>query len=108
MEQTDIAEIHSPPGSDTQTSAVATVDIRSLTIADCAGVADRIRSELASNGKIVLTLAQCEEIDTAGAQLLAIIRCDEGIASRISIEGLSDVVSDLLALLGLSSLMTAH
>ncbi len=83
------------------------MDITCLTIAECTPVADQIRQHLLSSPRLQLNLANCEEIDTAGVQLLTILRCDEGVASRIMFDSPSETAMHAFNLLGLASLFTS-
>ncbi len=52
------------------------IAIESLTIAQCAAVADQIKHNLAQGLPTVLDLAHCQEADSAGIQLLVAIQSD--------------------------------
>jgi len=99
QDQTDTADAEhiAPP-------AVPCIDITCLTIAECTPVADQIRQHLLESPKLEVKLANCEEIDTAGVQLLTILRCDEGVASRLIFDTPSEAAKSAFSLLGLSSL----
>jgi len=95
------AEMQGAASSD---NATPCVDIACLTIAECTPVADQIRQALADAPKVFIRLSNCEELDTAGAQLLTILKCDEGVAGRLVFDTPSDTAKDVFSLLGLSSL----
>lgn len=86
--------------------AVPSIDITCLTIADCTPIADQIRQHLLASPKVELKLAHCEEIDTAGVQLLTILRCDEGVASRLIFDTPSETAQAAFSLLGLGALLS--
>ena len=87
-------------------SSIPCMDITCLTIAECTPVADQIRQHLLDSPKLEIKLANCEEIDTAGVQLLTILRCDEGVASRLIFDTPSETAQSAFSLLGLSALFS--
>ncbi len=91
-------------GAASDDKAPPCIDIACLTIAECTPVADQIRQALADAPKVFIRLSNCEELDTAGAQLLTILKCDEGVAGRLVFDAPSDTAKDVFSLLGLSSL----
>jgi len=82
------------------------IDIQCLTIAECTQVADQIRQHLLTSPKLRINLSVCEEIDTAGVQLLAILRCDESVSGRIIFDTPSEVAESAFSVLGLASLLS--
>ncbi len=57
--------------------------VTSLTISECGGLSDQIKSLLSAHSTISLDLQACEDIDTAGLQLLTILQLDPETTNRV-------------------------
>lgn len=80
---------------------VPCIELTCLTIAECTPVAEQIRSHLSQHPTIAISLSACEEIDTAGLQLLTILRCDDDIRDRIAFDQPHEAVVKGIQMLGL-------
>jgi ABC-type transporter Mla MlaB component len=89
--------------SQAQHSAV--LEVNCLTIAECALVADQLRTAMSRHPKVFMNLANCDEIDTAGMQLLTIIQNDGEVANRIRFVAPHEAVFAQAKRLGLSSFL---
>lgn len=103
--------LHEELQSETETGLVASrhtqVVLESLTIADCSALAEEIRQSLASNLAVVIDLGQCQEVDTAGLQLLVAIQNDPAVNLRVHWTKPSEVVAMKAARLGVQSWINA-
>lgn len=69
LQQEDTVELPAPSGA-------SSIALESLTIAQCASVADQIRQNLTQGLPTLLDLSQCLEADSAGIQLLVALQSD--------------------------------
>lgn len=83
------------------------VALDTLTIADCAALVDVIRQSLSAGISVVLDLRNCQEVDTAGMQLLVTIQNDPAVNLRVHWTRPSDVVAMKAARLGVQSWINA-
>ena len=83
------------------------VVLETLTIADCAGVVDEIRRSLNAGVAVRLELGNCQEVDTAGMQLLVTIQNDPAVNLRVHWTKPSEVVAMKAARLGVQSWINA-
>lgn len=91
--------------ADTLTEILPRIELTCLTIAECTPVAEQIREQLGHHARITVSLSNCEEIDTAGLQLLTILRCDEETRARIDFDQPHEAVIRGLQMLGLSRIV---
>jgi ABC-type transporter Mla MlaB component len=84
-------------------AGAAQITLPCLTIAECTAVADDIRQKLTQPGELFLDLSGCEDIDTAGIQLLTLLRMDDAVSSRVRFSELHEAVQKAAKCLGLSS-----
>jgi ABC-type transporter Mla MlaB component len=101
--------IETPPMADSspasQVDQSAVLEVGCLTIAECALVADQLRTAMSRHAKVFMNLAACEEIDTAGMQLLTIIQNDADVAHRIRFLAPHEAVFAQAKRLGLSNFL---
>jgi len=83
------------------------VVLETLTIADCAGVVEEIRKSLSVGAAVLLDIANCHEVDTAGMQLLVTIQNDPTVNLRVHWNKPSEMVSMKAERLGLKSWINA-
>jgi ABC-type transporter Mla MlaB component len=83
------------------------VALETLTIADCAGLVDEIRKSLSAGTAVRLDLANCQEVDTAGMQLLVTIQNDPAVNLRVHWNKPSEVIAMKAARLGMQSWINA-
>jgi ABC-type transporter Mla MlaB component len=69
LQQEGTVELPAPSGA-------SSIALESLTIAQCASVADQIRQNLTQGLPTLLDLSQCQEADSAGIQLLVALQSD--------------------------------
>lgn len=74
-----------------------------LTIGDCGPFYEKIKEAMAKGEKIQLDLSVCQEIDTAGLQLLAAIQIDPEVSLKVRWSEPSKPIKERAARLGLSS-----
>lgn len=84
-----------------------TIDLEALTIADCAPLYESIRQNLNDGHAVMLNIADCQDIDTAGIQLLAAIQNDPSVNLRVHWTKPSDLVAMKAQRLGLMSWINA-
>lgn len=99
------------PAFDTENAEVPSkqtqMSLESLTIADCAVLVGMIRQSLNAGISVVLDLSRCQEVDTAGMQLLVTIQNDPAVNLRVHLITPSEVVAMKAARLGLLSWINA-
>lgn len=78
-----------------------------LTIGDCGPLYEKIRESLDRGEKVHLNLSVCQEIDTAGLQLLTAINSDPEVSLKVDWNRPSQTVIDRAANVGLSSWIEA-
>lgn len=83
------------------------VVLDTLTIADCAALVDVIRQSLNAGISVVLDLSNCQEVDTAGVQLLVTLQNDPAVNLRVHWTKPSEVVAMKAARLGVQSWINA-
>jgi ABC-type transporter Mla MlaB component len=83
------------------------VALDTLTIADCAGLVEVIRQSLNQGISVVLDLSNCQEVDTAGMQMLVTIQNDPAVNLRVHWTKPSEVVAMKAARLGVQSWINA-
>lgn len=83
------------------------VELETLTIADCGALVELIRQSLGQGIPVRLDLSQCQEVDTAGMQLLVTIQNDPAVNLKIHWSKPSEVVAMKAARLGLQSWINA-
>ncbi|HEX4878313.1 MAG TPA: STAS domain-containing protein [Limnobacter sp.] len=83
------------------------LSVASLTIADCTALAENIRHALAEGSSVLLDLGDCQEVDTAGLQLLLIIQNDPDVNLRVHWSKPSETVAVKANKLGLMSWINA-
>ena len=83
------------------------VALETLTIADCSALVDVIRQSLNAGISVVLDLSNCQEIYTAGMQLLVTIQNDPAVNLRVHWTKPSEVVAMKAARLGVQSWINA-
>lgn len=83
------------------------VVLESLTIADCAGLVEVIRQSLSQGISVMLDLSNCQEVDTAGMQMLVTIQNDPAVNLRVHWTKPSEVVAMKAARLGVQSWINA-
>lgn len=97
--------------SEMENSVVASkhtqVALETLTIADCSALVDVIRQSLSAGISVVLDLSNCQEVDTAGVQLLVTIQNDPAVNLRVHWTKPSEVVAMKAARLGVQSWINA-
>ncbi|MCQ8897775.1 STAS domain-containing protein [Limnobacter humi] len=81
--------------------------LETLTIADCGGVFEAIKQKLTAGLTVLLDISQCQEIDTAGVQLLAAIQIDPAVNLKVHWTKPSELVSMKAQRLGLLSWINA-
>ncbi|HEY1058316.1 MAG TPA: STAS domain-containing protein [Limnobacter sp.] len=81
--------------------------LETLTIADCGGLFEAIKQKLTAGLSVLLDISQCQEIDTAGVQLLAAIQNDPAVNLKVHWTKPSEVVSMKAQRLGLLSWINA-
>jgi len=84
-----------------------TIDLEALTIADCASLYESIRSKLSAGLSLMLNISDCQDVDTAGLQLLAAIQNDPTVNLRVHWTKPSEVVAMKAQRLGLMSWINA-
>lgn len=95
--------------SDTQLLAENTTQtneawkLKSLTIADCGPLYERIKQGLNEAGAVRFDLTSCEEVDTAGLQLLVAIQNDPEVSLKIRWNTPSEMILKKANQLGLAS-----
>lgn len=77
--------------------------VECLTIGDCGPLYERIKESTDKGDKVNLDLSVCQEIDTAGLQLLTAIQVDPDLSLKVRWESLSEPVRERAARLGLIS-----
>jgi ABC-type transporter Mla MlaB component len=83
------------------------VALDTLTIADCAGLVEAIRQSLNQGISVLLDLSNCQEVDTAGMQLLVTIQNDPAVNLHVHWTKPSEVVAMKAARLGVQSWINA-
>jgi ABC-type transporter Mla MlaB component len=83
------------------------VNLETLTIADCAGLVELIRQSLNQGISVLLDLSNCQEVDTAGIQMLVTIQNDPAVNLRVHWTKPSEVVAMKAARLGVQSWINA-
>ncbi|BET25497.1 STAS domain-containing protein [Limnobacter thiooxidans] len=83
------------------------LNLQTLTIADCAALADDIRQSLGKGHDVVLDLSDCQEVDTTGIQLLVTIQNDPAVNLHVHWTKPSEVVAMKAARLGVQSWINA-
>lgn len=81
--------------------------VESLTIADCGPLYERIKSGLEQGERVCLNISDCEDVDTAGLQLLAAIQNDADVSLKVLWTKPSQAISDKATRLGLLSWVEA-
>jgi len=97
--------VSSESDAETKAQQSAVLEVNCLTIAECALVADQLRTAMSRHPKVFMNLANCDEIDTAGMQLLTIIQNDGDVAHRIRFVSPHEAVFAQAKRLGLSSFL---
>lgn len=97
------SEMENTPSCSTHTQ----VTLDTLTIADCTTLVELIRQSLSKGIDVVLDLGACQEVDTAGIQLLVAIQNDPAVNMRVHWTKPSEVVAMKAARLGLQSWVNA-
>lgn len=83
------------------------INLECLTICECSGVYEQIKKNITDGKKVVIDLHNCQEIDTAGLQLLACIQNDPALSLNVTWTRLSEVLSMKAERLGLLSWISA-
>lgn len=77
--------------------------VECLTIGDCGPLYERIKEITDKGDKVNLDLSVCQEIDTAGLQLLTAIQIDPELSLKVHWQSPSEPVRERAARLGLIS-----
>lgn len=91
----------------TTSSKHTLVVLDTLTIADCSALAETIRQSLNAGIAVVLDLSNCQEVDTAGIQLLVSIQNDPTVNLRVHWTKPSEVLAMKAVRLGVQSWIAA-
>ncbi|NJM31916.1 MAG: STAS domain-containing protein [Limnobacter sp.] len=91
----------------TAPSEKTTWSLASLTICECSALYERLKNALGQGQSITLDLAHCEEVDTAGIQLLAAIQNDPQASLKINWTKPHEALLHKAAQLGMSSWIEA-
>lgn len=83
------------------------IAVDSLTIADCGPLYERIKTGLEQGERVCLNISNCEDVDTAGLQLLAAIQNDSGVSLKVLWTKPSQTIVDKATRLGLLSWVEA-
>ncbi|WP_370264291.1 lipid asymmetry maintenance protein MlaB [Limnobacter sp.] len=83
------------------------ISLEELSIGCCASLAEQIRQGLAEGQHVLLDLRQCQEVDTAGLQLLLCIQNDPAVNLHVHWTAPSEVLALKAARLGVSSWINA-
>jgi ABC-type transporter Mla MlaB component len=81
--------------------------VESLTISDCSPLYERIKSGLEDGESVCLDVSRCDDVDTAGLQLLVAIQNDLDVSLKVFWTQPSQTISDKAARLGLLSWIEA-
>jgi len=83
------------------------VQLDDLTIGRCAELAETIRQSMVDGLPVILDVSGCQEVDTAGLQLLVCIQNDPAVNLRVHWTSPSEVLAQKAARLGMSSWINA-
>lgn len=81
--------------------------LEGLTIAQCAHLHEQIRNVIVMGSEVVLDLTQCEDVDTAGLQLLLAIQNDPEVSPKVHWTGWSTTLAAKAERLGVTSWLNA-
>jgi len=81
--------------------------LEGLTIAQCAHLHEQIRNVIVLGSEVVLDLIQCEDVDTAGLQLLLAIQNDPEVSLKVHWTGWSATLAAKAERLGMASWLNA-
>ncbi|HEX4842854.1 MAG TPA: STAS domain-containing protein [Limnobacter sp.] len=84
-----------------------TLVLHALNIVEAAHNLDRINHALREQMHVLIDLSQCEDVDTAGLQMLAAIRLDPAVCEKIQWSSPSPAFVEKANRLGLATLLLA-
>ncbi|MDX1670473.1 MAG: STAS domain-containing protein [Limnobacter sp.] len=85
----------------------STLVVQSLTIADCGPLYEQIKTGLEQGQKVSLDVSRCEDVDTAGLQLLSAIQNDPAVSLQVTWNKPSSAITEKATRLGLLSWIEA-